>query len=266
MQREKFIQKIFDNCEEYIGNEDYLAILEYVNNFIEDKQITRFVEKNFIDIYAELISNIFNKTGVLNLQYKLPTIIWLKCAEISGIKDITIDMAKLDESLINNESIKHTSYNGEMFFNNVDIINLTLHNADKCYGTEIILPEIYVSTLTVEYSGDFDGTPDVLKMFDAKTQKQAVLNIKSSSQLDYLYIPVGFETLVFDPDMKQLPKSVSTYISDVKQLKLPEADNIQIPMWIKRVNQGCTIYKKKGQKISCYKIISEWVKEHLQSI
>lgn len=255
MDRKQIIQAIFDNCADNIENDDFFGILRYI--YFKMPYSDR---ETALSVYAELISNMCSLSDILNLEYKLPLGIWLICAAKSNIADITIDMDRLNEDV--ERAFSHAiPFNKALPFSRVTI---TLGGGKAPAFSNI--PHISTSVLICNVTNFPDySSPNIMNKFEG-ANAQGTFYYSAASPKKILFVPTGFTKVTLDPDMKNMPERVFAAEGRITSLILPETDGIQLSRWITNFSDNVIIYKKKGQKISCYKNQTEWVKNHLQSI
>lgn len=257
------IHNIFDNCADEIGNGDALGIFKYIYEMSEEDRY------DALPIYAELISNMCDIPAVLKLKNELPLGVWLMCAAKSNITDIDIDTNKLavDTDRKFNDLAAGAFYDREACFDRVTL-TLGAHVPDF-YLLPCIATSVLICNITQDYPDD-QQFPVLYKLRAAgattSTAGHAIFYFSAASSEKIFFVPDGFSKVILDPNMKSIPTNRQFFDNCIKTLTLPETDGIQLPRWIVALPNDVVIYKKKGQKVSCYKNQTEWVKKHLQSI
>lgn len=260
MTREEIIDDIFEYCRDMIEENDYAAIFEYM---FADKQKIRYNAIDLIyEVYADLITKLLDQKSILDIEYKLPLKLWLMCASKAGITNITLTASAVDTSA--NIAAFHKAYlykDIEYAFESVTIINDAEITSPFKQGRFYLLTD----KLIIKTQQGVTNSPLIGCVVSDKNN--GVLTIFGDVNDAGLVIPEGFTEVMFDKNIDALPKACTIAKgTDVKSITLPEKDGLKLPRWIDTVGNNCIIYKKKGQKVECFKYQTEWVKKHLQSI
>lgn len=260
MTREEIIDDIFENCRDMIAENDYEAIFKYM--FADKRQLRYNAIDLMYEVYSDLITKLLDQKSILAIEYKIPLKLWLMCASKAGVTNITLTASAVDTSANLASARKAYWYKDiEYTFDSVTIINdEEITSAFKQGPFSLLTDQLIVKT-------QCGSTNKLLIDCVVSDKNNGVLTIFAGVGDTTLIIPDGFTQVVFDKNMDVLPKACTMYRGTaVKSITLPEKDGLKLPRWIDTVGNDCIIYKKKGQKVECFKYQTEWVKKHLQSI
>lgn len=261
MTREEIIDDVFENCRDMIEENDYAAIFEYM---FADRQKIQYNAIDLIyEVYADLISKLLDQKSIIDIEYKLPLKLWLMCATKAHITNITVADSGLTISANLKKLFSAADWikNIEYAFDSVTIINdAEVENPFRQGPFSLLTDQLVVKA---QYG---DANHHLISCV-VSDKNIGVLTISGDVGDSTLIVPEGFTQVVFDKNISALPNAcrLSNGV-DVKSITLPEKDGLKLPRWIDTVGNNCIIYKKKGQKVECFKYQTEWVKKHLQSI